>query len=252
MKKSLMKLSVIASLGVLGLTAANAGEFGIGAYGTKVDLKGNFTYLGNDISLNNDLNMNKKDTTVIPTLSYKTENSIVYIDYIRTEHKGSGVLSRTITFDDQTYTVGSNVKSSMKLDWGRLGFRTDVTDFGTNDVIGLRLGGDIHVIKLDTSIADATKAEHKSVTFGLPSIAAGIDVSPIKNVTLFADVAGLPLGSVGHYLEYDIGVKANCPIFKGVEWKAGYKSKEFDLEASDNEKAKLEFSGAYVGLAYYF
>lgn len=251
MRKNLIKSGIICGL-LLAASTASAGEFGIGAYGSKSDLSGKFNYLGTDVDTGSDLNMTKKDSTVIPTLFYKTKDTIIYVDYIKTRHKGSGNLNRTITFDDRTFTVGTNVSSEISMDWGRLGFRTDATSFGTGDVVTLNLGADLHFIKLDASIDDGVLKESKSVTFGLPTIGAGLEVRPVKNVALFADVAGMSFGSYGHYLEFDTGVKVDCPLIKGVEWKVGYKSKEFDLESEDNEKANLEFKGAYAGLSYSF
>ena len=250
--KNLLKLSVVAGLSLAAATSANAGEFGIGAYGSKVGIDGNFQYLGTNIGLKSDLNMSKKDTTVVPTLFYKTNSSVYYLDYIKTEHTGSGVLSRDIKFDDKTYTVGSNVSSSMKLDWGRLGFRTDVTSFGTDNLLNLKLGADLHVIKLNASIQDATRYESHSITFGMPTIGASLDIRPFEKVALYTDVAGMYFGSYGNYVEYDVGVKVDCILLKGGEWKVGYKSKEFDLEASSDEKANLKFSGAYAGFSYRF
>lgn len=251
MKKNLVKLGVISGL-LLAASTASAGEFGIGGYGSKVDLEGDFNYLGTDIDTKSDLNMTKKDSTVIPTLTYKTKDTIFYVDYIKTKHEGNGALNRTITFDEKTYTVGTNVQSKIEMDWGRLGFRTDATSFGTGDVVTLNLGADLHFIKLDASIDDGVTKTDESITFGLPTIGAGLEVRPVKNVALFADVAGMSFGSYGSYLEYDAGVKVDCPIIKGVEWKVGYKSKEFDLESEVDEKANLKFSGAYAGLTYNF
>lgn len=250
--KSLVKLSLVAGLLVAGASSAMAGEFGIGGYGTKVEMEGNFNYLGSDISTKNDLGMTKKDSTVIPTLSYKTKNSVVFVDYVNTKHEGSSTLTRSIDFDGTTYTAASNVDSSLEMTWGRVGMRYNVGDLGTNGLVGLNVGGDIHVIKLEVSINDGTINNSYDVTFGMPTLALGLDVKPVKNVTLFGEINGMSFGSYGSYVEYDTGVKIACPMIKGVEWKVGYKSKEFDLEAEVDEKFNLEFKGAYAGLTYNF
>lgn len=248
--KSLVKLSLLASL-LIG-ASASAGEFGIGANVSKIDMEGNFNYLGTDINTKDTLGMNKKDTVVVPTISYTSGKHMVFANYTSTSFDGDTTLTSNVVFNGTTYAAATDVHSEIDTKWGVLGYRYNVGDLGTSNLVNLKLGADLHIINLSAEIESAVQSDKYDVTFGMPTFALGLDVKPIKSVTLFGEVNAMTFGSYGNYVEYDLGAKVACPIIKGVEWKAGYKSKEFDLEADSDEKFNLEFKGAYAGLTYNF
>lgn len=250
--KKFSKLSLIACLCVAGLSTANAGEFKIGTDVSKVEMEGKFNYLGTDINTKDTLGMDKKDTVVVPTISYTSGNHTVFGSYTGTKFEGSKTLTTNVDFNGTTYAAATDVNSAIETKWGVLGYRYNVGDLGTNKFLNVKVGTDLHIIDLQAEIASATQGDKYDVTFAMPALALGVDMNIYKNVGVYGELAGMSFGSYGSYVEYDTGVKVDYSLVKGLEIKVGYKAREFDLEADADEKFNLEFKGAYAGLAYKF
>ena len=168
----------------------------------------------------------------------------LYAGWWRIDRSGDEILSRTLTFADQTFTVATEVKTELTLDVGYLTYEFVFPSIPMGDLLkwefGLQVG--VRLMRGEGSLDSAFASGSDSGIIGTPVVGghAALQVTPYLRADV--EVVGLGLsysGRRGSYLEaYGEIVGQPFPwLFAGVGYKYvalrvkdGVGSTDFDLD----------------------
>ncbi|WP_428023845.1 hypothetical protein [Arcobacter sp.] len=249
-----MKRKIITSMMIFGISSSlYADEFGLELGAQRIEVGGSVQYKGTKIDLKNDLKLDDTKTSIKPTLTYTTDSKKhkFFLNYEKSNYDKSSVITRSITFNNKVYTIGANVNTKLKTQWYQLGYRYNFEPLADNK-LNIDAGIDLNIIDLQTSLVTTGINESYDVTAPLPTLALDLKYDIVDDFALEVKGAFMTLGSYGDYSEYYAGLNVGIPSVKNLSLKAGYMSKNLNIESDSNEKLELDYSGAYVGLAYKF
>lgn len=206
---------------------------------------------GTDIDFDEDLGLDADDSPEARLTFFTGPFSRIRLAYTRLNFEGDKTLSRTVTFEGETFTANTRVASELELHYGRLGWL-----FQPVVLPGiLRFGGllELKGFFIDASLRtrDVSPEVRESVRFPLvlPTIGLALDVTALPKLHLFAEASGLPAGDYGHIVDAEVGVRF-IPI-RFFSLSAGYRI--FDIRAGDDDNfAKLRIFGPFVGASVRF
>ncbi len=154
------------------------------------------------------------------------------------------ILTRTIEFAGETFTVGTNVQSKADLDLFKAGYEYDF-------LVGKSgfLGGTIDVlvakanVELKAPALAITEKEEKTIPF--PIIGLIGRVYPIKWIHLTGKVSGIPLGGFGYVIDAEAILGLNPVKYVGIS--GGYRYLQTNLKY-DNNFLDFRLHGPFVAL----
>jgi hypothetical protein len=161
---------------------------------------------------------------------------------------GSMNLSRSITYQGQTYSIDDHVTSKADLDYFYAGYQFDAISVSAAH-FGIEAGGAyLNATGAITSQITGVTAS-RSETVGLPLAGLEFRAFPVHgkfNVEINADVKGMDLGSYGHYVQ----ATANVGIGHGpLLIEGGYRWVNADIHDSSGVDAVApRFRGPLVSL----
>lgn len=205
--------------------------------------------IGTKIDFDEDLGMDDENFAGGRIKLFTGDDSWIRIDYVPIEYDGDDVLKRRIDFNGETYTVGSRVLSEFNLEYGRFGWGWQFINI--DDCVKLGTLLEAKIFNLETQIATANGLidEKEDFLFGLPTVGAILDIDPIDEINIFAELSGIKAGSYGYMYDAEAGVKI-IPI-DNVTVTGGYRIVKFNIEAGDNE-AMMQLNGPFVGVSVRF
>jgi outer membrane protein len=160
------------------------------------------------------------------------------------------VLTRNISFNGQTFTVGTAVDSKVKLDHYDLAlfYPIPLLKTATAGKLNVEFGLNARKIDFEGTITGGAQTASKKLTLYVPMIYAGVQVKPISAFSIEAEVRGISY-SDNSYFDY-IGRLKIKPI-PLVYIAGGYRSETIDIDESD-VKVDMEFKGPFVeaGLSF--
>ena len=166
--------------------------------------------------------------------------------------EGSGPISRTVHFGDQTFTGSAVVESKLKLDHYDLAlfYPIPFLKTATLGILNFDIGLNARYVDFSGSLTQPSGniASTKDRSLYLPMIFAAIQVKPIDLISIEIEARGSAAGS-NHYYDY-IGRLKVSPIplvFIG----AGYRSESLKIDESD-VVADIKFAGPFIeaGLSF--
>lgn len=246
-----MKKTTLLSL--VTVTSLMASDFGIEIGAQKNKLDADIAY-GNAVTrttvTENELGLKNSDTNVKPRLYYTTENHTFDLDFQSMDFSGSNTLTRTIVFDNRTYTANATVNSTLELDWYRFGYRYSVINDNNTK---LSIGADINIIDTDIGLnaPSLNLSSSYSETIPLPTLVIEGNYAINDMFGIEAKAAGITAGSKAKYTEFYAGININCLLIENGQWRLGYQSKKFEVDIDDFD-GELSFNGAYLGFNYKF
>lgn len=210
---------------------------------------GTLGYKGDSLSIKNEFNY---DTEYQPYARIKAELPLflpnIYLIATPMEFKGAG--DKNFTFGDTTITGA--FESKLTLHHYDLAFYYSLPFLktATLDRLNVELGINARIIDFEAKVTESSSGitTSKSLTIPVPMVYAGIQVKPVKAVSIEAEVRGIAYGS-NHY--YDLigrlKVKPYGPVFIG----AGYRHETIKISQSDVD-AKINFGGPFVEVGLTF
>lgn len=146
---------------------------------------------------------------------------------------GTQTLTRTVTYQGQTYSGTDKILSKASLDSIYGGYQFD---FLSNPAghFGFNVGG-AYLNATGTLTSTSTNASaSKSVTVGLPLAGVEFRAFPIHKKTLFevnGEVKGMAFGSYGHFVQAtgNVGIGVGPVLFE-----AGYRIADYNLHTTNN------------------
>jgi len=200
--------------------------------------------LGDRIDLVTDLGFDTRtfqDFKVVlrPSPKFKLRFGVTPIKY-----EGDTILTRSIVFNGQRYTVGLPVTSELEWKSWRFGIEYDFIS-RSRGFFGVIFEG--KYTDLNVELQAPLIAEFTHVKVPIPTIGAIGRVYVAKNVALTAEVTGFKLtiqDDTGEYLEVDLNAQFNFNDNLGVQ--GGFRAMSVDY-AVELDSGELDLKGLYFG-----
>lgn len=227
-------------------------EVGVGYW--QQSPSGTLSYQGtNDIDLKNDLQLSEKSQVFVRV---KAELPLIlpniYLMATPVSFRGSGTLTRPITFGNTTFNVSAPVQTSLKLDQYDLAlfYPIPLIKTATLGKLNIDLGLNARKIDFEGTISQDTLgvSASKSLSIYLPMVYAGVQVKPISLFAIEGEFRGIAIGQ-NHFYDYIAKVRINpVPIFY---ISGGYRSEDIKIDQSA-VTADVKFSGPFVEVGLSF
>lgn len=254
MKRIILSAVALLGLGWAGLAAADetvsikvgymvlspSGQFGATAAGP-------ITATGK-IDLENDLGF-KNSKQPVGEIALQFGDSRLSAGFVPLTFDGSGVLNRTITYNGQTYNVGTTVTSSLKADIFDLGYTyylVNMDDLPSRAQLGIEAA--VKLVNAKTSMNGAPGASSKNATIPIPTIG-------LRGRIALADFVGVT-GRIG-YLGYsgnsftDVEAQLEFSPLPTLGIYAGYRQIQLKVDTS-GVFADATFKGPFAGAFFRF
>jgi hypothetical protein len=188
----------------------------------------------------------------------------LWFSYAETTYSGGGTSTRALNFDGQSYDANTLLNENMKLrniklSWDYLTYPAPPRlmkkwQFKTLwEVQAVEFSPTVTSTILTTdstgAIIDNGNTTSQSKFLLLPSIGAGIDTQPAKNVDFSIKGSGFILPS--HRYIYDMEAKLGVRV-KHAEIVLGYRRLYASAGSSSDQYFRAGMSGPYGGLAWHF
>lgn len=204
---------------------------------------GNVNGVGTQIDMQNDLGF-KRSNNVTAEAALQLGDFRLQAGYLPLDFKGSGTLTRSVTYNGQTYTAGTPVTSQVKADIYDLAvtyYLINMNDMPSRFQLGIEPA--VKIIKADTSLTGGGTTSKVSATVPIPTIGLRARVA-------LADFLGV-VGRVGymsysknHFLDADAQVEFSPVPLLGIY--AGYRKIGLKVDTS-GVFLDTHLDGPYVG-----
>ncbi len=205
------------------------------------------------LDLENDLHYDKQNK---PFFRAKIELPLVlpnlYFMATPMTFEGSGPISRTIHFGDETFSGAAPFDSKLKLDHYDLAlyYPIPLLKAATLDTLSIELGLNIRMLNWEGTLNQPTTnlSVSENVSLYVPMLYAGIIVKPIDFLSIEFEARGTAYGS-NHYYDYIGRLKVNpIPlVFIG----AGYRGEDIKVDEQD-VLAEIKTNGPFVEVGVRF
>lgn len=225
--------------------------FGIyaGAGTWQQEFGGDITSGPTAVDIENDLGLDDDTNNVFYVA---LEHPIPVLPNIRAQHftmevDGQNVLSRTIEFNGNTYTLSDTVSTLVDITQTDAVFYYEVLD----NVVSLDLGIAVSLIEGELSVSNSVESANAEFD----------EVVPLAYARVLADLplTGLWVSAEGQGMSYEGNslIEANAhigyesPVGLGVE--VGYRSVQLELDSfEDVQSAEIDVSGPYAAVNFHF
>ncbi len=184
--------------------------------------------------------------TVRPPLS----NMRFRLAYTPMSYRGDRTINRSVTFGGQTYTAGTRLQTDIDIHYGRAAWTWQFVKVPFSDMVKIGPMIEAKGFFVQNSLtASGSQNVSRDFALVLPTIGLAADINPTEHWNIFAEVAGIPGGQYGHFLDAEMGVRYEPLPYMNVV--AGYRI--FDIEANkEPDFATFQVGGPFVGGAFRF
>lgn len=206
---------------------------------------------GTNVDFTDDLDLDDEDAPGVRVTLGLPLNNKIRLAYTFLSFDGDTTLDQSINFNGSTFTAGSQVSSDLEIHYGRLGWIWQPIAIPGILKLGpmLELKGVVIDANVETRGVSPSIEEGKELGLILPTVGAALDFTAIPKVDLFAEISGLPAGSLGHVLDAEAGIRVNPLPFFTIS--AGYRLFDVKIEHSD-DSVKARLQGPFVGASLRF
>ncbi len=198
-----------------------------------------FNYNGGPVSLKGTLGFGNDNA---PEFIFRYSG--LSLDYINVDGDGDRTFSAAnpLVYGGKTFT--GNVHSSDKFQYLKLSYGHPIISILGN---GIDWSVGLTGMYWKGTVSDTATAQSKTKKFGapLPTIGVGAHLQPLPVLKAYANLSGLPLGSHGHFYDFEAGVRVNpAPI---VSINLGYRRIYAHLDYH-NDSGEIALKGPFAGL----
>jgi hypothetical protein len=206
---------------------------------------------GTNVDFKDDLGIDDDDAPGVRLTFGLPLNNKIRLAYTFLKFDSNTTLDQTINFNGSTFAAGTQVGSDLEIHYGRLGWIWQPIAIPGILKVGpmLELKGVVIDANVETRNAVPAIEEGKELGLILPTIGAALDFTAIPKVDLFAEISGLPAGSLGHVLDAEAGIRVKPLPFFTIS--AGYRLFDVKIEHSD-DSAEATLHGPFVGASVRF
>ena len=208
----------------------SAGAF-FPSFDTKISLDGDNGRVGTLMDMEHLLGLDDTITTPIADILWRiTDRHRLLFSYFNLDRDGTRNLSRSINFGDQTYTVGTDVRSSLDISIYRVGYDYSFINDGRKE-FGLGLAVDLMPIEASIQAAGLA-AEREDMLLAVPTLGLHTAYGISKKLALIGRFNGI-------YFDFDISSGSVLNPVAILEYNAseslsvgaGYAYYKIDVEA---------------------
>ena len=249
-------LALTASLGASVVAAQERVRFELELNSWDPDVAGQIKIveqgIGDNIDLASDLGMAGDRVEDLRVTFHPSRRTEIRLARMPLTYSGDSVVSRTIEFAGEIFTVASRVVSQLDLDYVRAGF---AWQFLSSDDGRFRVGPLIEVkgFQGDASLTAPDLGLPVTVgeTFEAAYPAAGIaaDIEATERVHFYGEYSALVGTDVGNQTDLEVGVRV--PLWGAVTGQAGYRSITIDVTDKD-DAVDFDIDAVYFGLGLRF
>ncbi len=201
--------------------------------------------IGTDLDFKSDLGIKDEDFPEARFIWHTSEKNQLRLAYTQVNYSGAQDITRTIEFSGKSYTVGTRVNSELDIQYYRLGWTKEMINLDDKVKLGLML--DLKGIQADVSLEapnlSPAISESESFIGGLPTLGVALESSPVKKISFFAEISGLPAGDYGYFFDAEAGAKI-IPI-NNFSVTLGYRL--IDIKAEyDPDFVRIKIAGPFV------
>ena len=204
---------------------------------------------GTRIDLDQDLDVEDASLPEVRLTFATGLNSKLRLAYLQGSFDGETTLGQSIQFSGRTFGANTRVESELDLYYGRIGWTWQFPVVPGVFRIGPLL--EVKGLVIDASIRsrDTGLRESALLPMAFPTVGAMLSISPISALDIFAEVSGMTFGSLGHVVDAEAGVRF-IPV-RFLTLAAGYRVFDVRIE-HDDDFAKLELTGPFIGVSFRF
>lgn len=200
------------------------------------------------IDFENDLGLEEDDALEGRLVFRPSKRTMIRLGFLpELELAGDNVVSRSITFFGQPFTLNERVVTNFTLEYGRLGFAWQFISasdgrFRIGPLLELKgFRGDLALSAPDAPIL-LSETDRYEAAFGAAGLIAELEIG--DRVELFGEVTEVVTGDEGDVNEVEYGIRVL--VLPKVMIVAGARTLEIDIEDAD-ESFKFELDGVFVG-----
>lgn len=231
------------------LAQADTLGFSVGGYSWNQNIDGNVRADGDRVDLRDDLDFDSERNNVFFA---EFEHPVPFLPNVRVQHTEmdsteTATLNRTVEIDDDTYFIGTDVRTKLDLS------HTDLTLFYSplDNWVKLRTGVTLRKfddgVKIESLLTGDSGEIDVDHVVPMLYVAARFDL-PMTGLYAGVDANGIAY-SDSHLYDARVNIGYESPIGLGVE--GGYRRFQLQYEDGDDE-ADVTIDGAYVGVFYHF
>ena len=203
---------------------------------------------GNTIDVKNDLHFKRSDN-VTGELALQLGDQRLSVGYLPLEFKGSGTLTRNISFNGQLYTGGTAVSSRIKatiVDIALTHYLINMNDMPSRFQLGIEPA--VKIVHLTSSLTAAGTTNQVSADVPIPTIGLRARVALADFVGVVGRIGYMAYGN-NHFMDADGQIEFSPVPLLGIY--AGYRSLNVKVDHA-GAYASLQMSGPYAGAFFRF
>ena len=236
MKKSFVSLALLL---VPTVSMAIGIEGSIGVW--YQDPEGYISYKGDRLDVDRDLRYDKK-TKAFGRVKIDAPLILPNIYLMATPSKFSGTVQRNFTFGGQSFNA--NAYYELKIDHYDIALYYGVPGLRllTAGILNVEFGLNARIIDFSAKVVQGQRSASKSATIPVPMVYAGVQISPVRLVSLEGEFRGITLGSNRYY---DTIGRLKVRFFGPAFVAGGYRQEELKIDYSDI-RSKVKINGPFV------
>ncbi|GAB6887233.1 TIGR04219 family outer membrane beta-barrel protein [Desulfothermus okinawensis JCM 13304] len=251
-KKNLMVTAFILVFFMMpALAFAIGAEVSLGMW--QQDPNGYFSYKGEHLSVDDEL---RYDTETKLLARAKIDMPLfipnIYLMYTPMDFDGNGIKSKTFKFGDVTFKGNVPFKSELQLDQYDIALYYGVPFLNTLSagILNVEAGLNCKIIDFYGKVKqpDLSLSESKSTTIPIPMVYLGVQVKPIKWISLEGEARGIAYSGSGYY---DFIGRVKIHPFGPLFLSGGYRYEKVEIDYTDVD-SDIEFSGPFLEVGVSF
>lgn len=179
------------------------------------------------------------------------------MDYIRVNGEGDREFTKANPLLFGGVNLRGNVHSKSDFQYLKLQITNPITEkWGSGfdwsyGITGIYWKGKAtgKAVSYNEDIDGQTKTESEEVGVPVPTFGIGGHAKLYDNINAYAHISGLPLGSYGHFYDFEAGLRLNPTDRLGID--IGYRKIHANIHHK-NDNGKFNLQGAYAGIRYDF
>ena len=217
------------------------------------DPNGYFSYKGEQLSVDNEL---RYDTETKLLARAKIDMPLfipnIYLMYSPMDFDGNGIKTNSFKFGDVIFQANIPFKSELELNQYDIALYYGIPFLNTlsSGILNVEAGLNCKIIDFYGKIEqpDLSLSESKSATIPIPMVYLGVQVKPIKWITIEAEGRGVAYSGNGYY---DLIGRVKIHPFGPLFLSGGYRYEKIKIDYSDVD-SDIEIAGPFVELGISF
>lgn len=221
----------------------------VGGWFTELDAKvksSTTALVGTEIDVVSDLGVDDSESIPAGEIWLKLgEKNKFSLSYFGIDYSGQKTITKSINFNNQTYSISDAVSSKLEISVTELGYERTVL---SNEMAKLGLTIGIKHMDFEGSLSTTAISKSESIDGLVPMVGFVVEVTPIEQLSICAECNGISIdaGDVdGSLVDLTLGVKYNFNEYWHIF--GGYRYFNINVD-SDDDSADLTLKGPVISV----